>query len=169
MFKVIWETLFMCYRGILYSERVIYVNKEEEYEKFCRNLKNMADIFLDYYYFTLRWIEDENYYSQNSLEKYFIMSYIIINHCSEQKFTNNYHYQDFHSRFLDFYDMIEFFYNIVTLNLKCYLKTLFLVINNLLKKDVILKSKKLINFSQIYIRYRKRRKFKNKWLFAKII
>ena len=138
--KVIWESLFFCYKGVFLCERVIYVNDDSKFEQLCEKLKTLAYIFLENYYYTLKWSENECFFSQNCLEKYFIISYIIMSHSTEQKFINSTHYHDFHSRFMEYYDITEKFYNLISLNLKWYLKCLSSHINLILKKDSLSKS-----------------------------
>ena len=121
--------------------RLIYPNDDLKFENFCSKVKNLYEIFLENYYFTMKWSENENFYSLNCLEKYFMMLFILINHCFEEKFLNKTHYYDFHSRFNEFNEIADFFYNIVSINLKFFLKTLIYQINLILNKDIHLKSK----------------------------
>ena len=160
IFKVIWETLFLCYRGIFVCERKIFINEDTKYEEFCNRLKNLAMIFLENYYYTLRWSQNEICFSQTYLEKNFIMSFIIISHSLEQKFMNNLHYHDFHSRFVEFFEMTEYFYSQTTVNLKRYLKYLNTTINQILKNGSLSKSNIQIKIVQHIFDFEKDPKLK---------
>jgi hypothetical protein len=160
IFKVIWETIFLCYKGVFVCERKIFIYEDSKNEQFCHKLKNLAMIFLENYYFTLRWSQNELCYSQTCLEKYFIMSFIIISHSLEQKFVNNLHYHDFHSRFVEFFEMTEYFYSQITVNLKRYLKYLVSTINQILNNDSLSKSNNPIKIVQLIFEFEKDPKLK---------
>ena len=131
----------MIYKHFLKPQRTIYPEDDLSFNNFSLTVKRFSEIFIENYYFTIKWSENQKIYSLNCLEKYFIMSSIIINHCFEGKFENNSHYFDFHARFTGFNELIEIFYNIISENMSRFLHVLIDQINLILSKESTLKSK----------------------------